>query len=74
VEAEDNYQVTGVIITILNALGLIVGSGNAVENNDGEWIYKLTVPVESFQGGKIEMRVRDLPGNVVTGCKLLDGS
>jgi hypothetical protein len=74
VVAEDNYQVAGVIITILNALGLIVETGIAVENNDGEWIYKITGPMSSLQGGKVEVRVRDLPGNVATAGKLLDGS
>ena len=72
--ADDNYQVTGVIITILNALGLMVESGIAKVNWDGEWIYKVAAPVPEWEGGKVEVSVRDLPGNVVTGYKPLDGS
>jgi hypothetical protein len=74
VDADDNYQVTGVIITILNALGLVVESGSAEMNNDGEWIYKMEAPVSEWEGGKIEVSVRDLPGNEVKGWKMLDGS
>jgi hypothetical protein len=74
VDADDRYMVKSVIITILNALGLIVESGNAEENIDGEWIYKIAALESEWVGGKIEVSVRDLPGNEVRGSKALDGS
>jgi hypothetical protein len=66
VNAQDNYRVAAVIVTILNAQGLETESGLAVEMlSQGCWIYKVMAPVPGWEKGRIVVRVTDSPGNTV---------
>jgi len=76
VDASDNYKVAGVIVMILNAAGLLVESGMAVEypySGSGEWIYKTMERNPEWKGGKLVVRVTDSPGNIVQTFRVLDG-
>jgi hypothetical protein len=76
VDASDNYKVAGVIVMILNAAGLLVESGMAVEypySGSGEWIYKTMEENPDWKGGRVVVRVTDSPGNIVQTFRLLDG-
>ena len=58
--------VAAVIMTILNAQGIELESGLAVEMlSKGCWIYKVTAPVPGWEKGRIVVRVTDSPGNTV---------
>jgi hypothetical protein len=65
VAARDNFQVAGVILSIVDAQGFEVEGGMAVEMPNGNWIYKAMEPNPSWHGGRIVVRITDLPGNVV---------
>jgi hypothetical protein len=76
VDASDNYKVAGVIVMILNAAGLMIESGMAVEypySGCGEWIYKTMESNPEWQGGKVVVRVTDSPGNIVQTFRVLGG-
>jgi len=77
VGAKDKYFVAGLIVMILNAQGIEVESGMAVEmpfSGSGVWIYKAMEDNKRWKGGKVVVRVADLPGNVVTRTLMLDGT
>jgi hypothetical protein len=72
--AQDNYRVAGVIVSIVDARGVEVEGGMAVEMpNNGYWIYKAMEPNPYSQGGRIVVRVTDSPGNVVTTFRVTEG-
>jgi len=74
VEAYDKYKVTSVIVMIINALGLQIEKGLAVQKPTGEWIYKISTENPDWKGSRVVVRVSDLPGNVVNGTVVLDGT
>jgi len=77
VGAKDKYFIAGVIVMILNAQGIEVESGMAVEipfSGSGVWVYKSMEDNPCWKGGRVVVRVADLPGNVVTGVLALDGT
>jgi len=63
--AWDNYRVAGVIVSIVDARGIEVESGMAVEMPNSNWIYKAMEQNPSWRGGRIVVRVTDSPGNLV---------
>ena len=74
VEAFDKYKVASVIVMIINALGLQIENGAAVQKPTGEWIYKVMTENPDWKGNRVVVRVSDLPGNVVQGETVLDGT
>ena len=76
VKASDNFKVAVVIVMILNAAGLLIESGMAVEypySGSGEWIYKTMEPNPEWKGGKVVIRVTDSPGNTVETFRVPGG-
>jgi hypothetical protein len=66
VRAKDNYFVAGVVVRIVDAQGVEVESGMAVSiPGRGEWIYKALEENYGWKGGRVVVRITDLPGNVV---------
>ena len=66
INAHDNYRVAAVIVTILNAQGIELGSGLAVEMaSKACWIYKVMTRIPDWETGRIVVRVTDSPGNTV---------
>ena len=74
VEAYDKYKVASVIVMIINALGLQIEDGAAVQKPTGEWVYKVSAGNPDWKGNRVVVRVSDLPGNVVQGEAVLDGT
>ena len=66
VQVMDDFKVASVTITISNADGSEVESGNAVQNTDNalNWTYSATQNNPSLTGDKITVVVSDLPGNL----------
>jgi hypothetical protein len=66
VKASDDYGVASVIVMIINALGLEVENGMAVQMPGSEvWVYKTMEENQEWRGGRVVVRVTDSPGNVV---------
>jgi hypothetical protein len=40
----------------------------------GKWVYKVTAENPDWKGSRVVVRVSDLPGNVVEGNAVLDGT
>ena len=74
VEAYDRYKVASVIVMIINALGLQIENGAAIQKPTGEWVYKVSAENPDWKGNRVVVRVSDLPGNVVEGNAVLDGT
>jgi hypothetical protein len=74
IEDCDRYKVASVIVMIINALGLQIESGPAVQIPTGEWVYKVTTENPDWKGNRVVVKVSDLPGNVVQGEAVLDGT
>jgi len=67
VRATDDFRVTQVQVSIVNADGSVVEEGNAVQQANGiDWLYTATVANESLAGDKIVVRASDKPGNITT--------
>lgn len=72
VRVTDDFKVTGVAVSIYNADGSEVESGQAVQAANGiDWIYTATVGNESLEGDRIVIRAYDLPGNATQAKKNL---
>jgi len=74
IEAYDMYKVASVIVMIINALGLQIENGPAVQMPTGEWVYKVSAVNPDWRGTRVVVRVSDLPGNIVQGEAVLDGT
>ena len=74
IEAYDRIKVASVIVMIINALGLQIEYGAAVQKPTGEWVYKVTAENPDWKGNRVVVKVSDLPGNVVQGEAVLDGT
>ena len=64
----DKWNIEGVDIVIFNASGEVIECGAAVPrqfSGNMEWDYTATVENVDYQGGRVEVRVKDKPGNVV---------
>ena len=74
IEARDNYKVTGVIISIVNARKQEIECGIGVQNPFElfEWNFEAKETNPFWAGGRIEVVVRDLPGNTVKSVLELD--
>ena len=68
VQAHDDFEVTGVTVSIREAGGQAVESGVAVENppNSGRWVYTTRETVSNVSGAVVTATASDLPGNVGT--------
>jgi hypothetical protein len=65
IQAFDKYKVASVIVMIINALGLQIENGAAVQISTGEWVYKVSAENPDWKGNRVVVRVSDLPGNMV---------
>jgi len=74
VEAYNKYKVASVIVMIINALGLQIENGAAIQKSTGDWVYKVTTANPNCKGTRIVVKVSDLPGNVVQREAVLDGT
>jgi hypothetical protein len=63
IDATDNFKVTEVVVTIDNAAGALIETGNAVLQENKTWMYTATVANASISGSKITAVATDLPGN-----------
>ncbi|OIN96810.1 MAG: hypothetical protein COS37_00675 [Anaerolineae bacterium CG03_land_8_20_14_0_80_58_20] len=65
VRATDDFQVTQVQVSIVNADGSLLEEGNAIRQpNSIDWVYAATAANESLDGDKIVVRASDKPGHV----------
>ncbi len=63
VDASDDFKVTGVVVSIHNAAGDLVETGNAVIQENEDWLYTSTQVNAAVAGSKITAVASDLPGN-----------
>lgn len=64
VRATDDFDVVAVTVTIQNADGSLVESGNAMlQPGSSWWRYTATAANESLASDKITVRATDIPGN-----------
>jgi hypothetical protein len=72
----DKWNIEGVGVVIINAMGDVIECGAAVPSQfsgNTEWEYKSTVENVDYKGGRVEVRVNNKPGNVVqTSCVFAD--
>jgi len=66
IDATDNFKVTGVVVTIDNAAGALIETGNAVMLENENWQYTATVANAALAGSKITAVASDLPANTGT--------
>ncbi len=66
IDATDNFKVTAVVVTIDSAAGALIETGNAVLDENKNWIYTATVANAAMAGSKITAVASDLPGNIGT--------
>jgi hypothetical protein len=64
--AHDNFEVTGVTVSIKEAGGQTVESGTATQNppDSGQWVYTTTRTVTDISGATITATASDRPGNL----------
>jgi hypothetical protein len=74
IEAFDRFKLVSVIVMIINALGLQIENGAAIQKPTGEWVYKVSSPNPDWNGTRVVVKVSDLPGNVVQAETVLDGT
>jgi hypothetical protein len=68
IRAWDKYKVESVSVLIMNKMGQIIEKGTAVArplSGGLEWDYIATQDNLDYKGGRVIVRVSDLPGNVV---------
>ena len=68
ISALDKFRVETVSVMILNKTGQLIEKGPAVSrmfSGNREWDYIAMVENVDYQGGSVEIRVTDRPGNVV---------
>lgn len=65
VVARDDFRLKDVMVSIYNAAGELVETGNAILNpiNRNKWVYTATVLHNALPGTKITALVRDIPEN-----------
>jgi hypothetical protein len=72
VTAHDNYLITTIMITIINALGIEVESRLIPNTSDYVVIeYKTLEENPDWQGGRVVVRITDSPGNVTNAFRVL---
>ena len=65
VKATDDFNITQVQVSIVNADGSVLESGDAEIGEDGiTWTYSATGTNADLSGDKIVVKVSDLPGNL----------
>jgi DUF917 family protein len=77
ISAWDKFRVETVSVMILNNKGQLIERGTAVAriySGNREWDYTATVENADYQGGSVEIRVTDRPGNVVREVVTLDST
>jgi len=77
ISAYDKFRVETVSVVILNKMGQLIEKGPAVAkafSGNREWDYIATVENLNYQGGSVEIRVTDKPGNVVREVITLDST
>ena len=75
VSAWDKFEIEGVGVVIFNALGEVIEFGEAVPrefSGNTEWDYTAAVENVDYKGGRIEIRIKDKPGNVIQEVIVLD--
>jgi hypothetical protein len=75
VNARDKYRVAAVSVSIVDSRGEKIEHGSAVVNSFRflEWTYETREPNPDWQGGKVIVMVKDMPGNEVRGVYELEG-
>ncbi len=61
--AWDKYKVKAVIVSILDSTGKDIEANIAVEISNGYWIYETGRDNPLWDGGKVVVRVENIPGN-----------
>lgn len=71
VVATDDFKVTGVVVSIHDAAGNLVEQGDAVIQQNEDWLYTTKQANGSLAGSKITAVASDLPGNSTSFTKTL---
>ena len=68
IQAHDDFEVTGVTVSISEAGGQVVENGAATQNppNSGRWLYTTTQTVNNVSGVQVTATASDRPGNTGT--------
>ena len=77
ISAWDKFRVQTVSVMILNKMGQLIEKGPAAArpfSGNREWDYVATVENVDYQGGSVEIRVTDRPGNVVREVITIDST
>ncbi|MGA3015283.1 MAG: hypothetical protein ABSD71_14745 [Bacteroidales bacterium] len=77
ISAWDKFRVETVNVMIINDKGQLIEGGPAVArmySGNREWEYIATIENVDYQGGRVEIRVTDKPGNVVKSSVVFNGS
>ncbi|HVY75204.1 MAG TPA: hypothetical protein VG890_10260 [Puia sp.] len=65
VKATDDFAITGLTVSVANAAGDLIESGDAVmQVNETDWLYTATKANAALAGSKITATAKDGPGNV----------
>jgi hypothetical protein len=72
IRASDDFKVKSVRVRVTSVGGAVVEEGNATPDAKGyTWTYTATSVNDNPSGGKIEVFVSDVPGNITTGEQAL---
>jgi DUF917 family protein len=77
ISAWDKFRVETVSVMIMNKMGQLIEKGPGVSriySGNREWEYITTLENPDYQGGSVEIRVTDKPGNVVLEVISLDST
>ena len=72
VVANDKYAVGSVIVSIVNAQGLEIESGPAIHDWTPGWRYTAKMKNRTWKGCRVNVEVHDVPGNVVSGFRMIE--
>ena len=72
VVANDKYAVGSVVVSIVNSQGLEVESGAAVHDWTPGWRYTAKKKNRNWKGCRVNVEVVDVPGNVVSGFRMVE--
>jgi len=72
VVANDKYAVGSVVVSILNAQGIVIESGAAVCDYTPGWTYTTVKKNREWRSSKVVVMVSDVPGNVVSDFRMVE--
>jgi len=70
--ANDKYAVASVVVSIMDAQGLEIEHGTAVCDYTPGWTYTAKKNNPKWMGCRVNVEICDMPGNVVSGFKMVE--